>query len=705
MEYLESLGEPEASHAIAKLKFWSNCENFRRLLWKHSSMNAEYSANTNDFEAVEIFSAEASGKLKKEAFQIYSKSGQITQQLPPHLLNSMERYIATLLSTESTCMDDDYKCFLKAQAIIRVEIDSYFTNFLHSKSYFKWTSESEKAKIAQRGDLPGSAIQAGLGDRIQQMDATCHQSNIFKLLSRELRSCAFKLSADKAAQEIEQPLFVNTNGILSDDLDKLTATGKDIESEYDIDSIAPGEFFTSTSKLSQLKEEINGVLGQIDFIDLLLIRSAQKSPEPHLLTEIHILEQTKEILRQEIGVLTQQKAKFESHEQQEAIMPGQCTVSIETIIQECEDQTAKAITYYMIDISRNDGKVGWSVKRRYSDFHLLHLKLRKNFPFITEFDLPNKTLGIWPRMKSDHQSRSKALEKYLQRLIDTHEICQSEELRNMLSSNFSSLRRPKIMRFHDKTQAKLERGFAKTISQITPKLKTARIGRRTSMMPNILKRVGKKDLDNNDYDDKSDDEQLNEEKALEQKFITSSDDEISWSGESSENEDDNVEVKLEVIVADTDQNSFSTNDIVLKAIIGLMLEVFDFKEHSQYLRVNAASMVLSKCCGRDLESLSKELMARAVDDDTLIKLVELYSMEFGKSVNREPAAVASTRIELRYKVGCFANLFSDLLSIETSQAGIVRLFEFFQNEVLIQNLIFRLLDFTLATVLESTSDE
>jgi PX domain len=183
------------------------------------------------------------------------------------------------------------------------------------------------------------------------------------------------------------------------------------EVEDDAESIAPGELLATTSKLSHINEQLSTLLAQIDAVDLLLWHLAN-NPR----TEVHnlILEQTKESLRQDIGELTRKKAKYESHEQREAIVPGQCTISIEAE-HESHEIGEKPITFYTIVILRNETKVSWTVSRRYSDFDSLHLKLKKLFPVVQDFELPGKTLGgLWPRAKSDQAGRAKALEKYLQ---------------------------------------------------------------------------------------------------------------------------------------------------------------------------------------------------------------------------------------------------------------------------------------------------
>jgi hypothetical protein len=95
---------------------------------------------------------------------------------------------------------------------------------------------------------------------------------------------------------------------------------KYLDDEEDVDMVLPpGELLSTTSKLVRIKDEISTVLAELDAVNLLswnLIRNPR--------TEMHglILEQTKKGLHDEITELYRKKAKHESHEHREAIIPG-----------------------------------------------------------------------------------------------------------------------------------------------------------------------------------------------------------------------------------------------------------------------------------------------------------------------------------------------------------------------------------------------
>lgn len=91
---------------------------------------------------------------------------------------------------------------------------------------------------------------------------------------------------------------------------------------------------------------------------------------------------------------------------------------------------------YVIEIQQVgfDGNYasGWIVARRYSEFFGLHQTLKATYPSVKMIDFPAK----WPLLKlqkSFVEARRINLERYLKRLLEHPDICQSEALRIFLS--------------------------------------------------------------------------------------------------------------------------------------------------------------------------------------------------------------------------------------------------------------------------------
>ena len=72
------------------------------------------------------------------------------------------------------------------------------------------------------------------------------------------------------------------------------------------------------------------------------------------------------------------------------------------------------------------------MRRRYSDFYSLHRLLRDLYPFVNDYEFPGKRL--W-RGKTEEfrEMRMKALEKYLQRVVDSTLLSTCDEVRSFLS--------------------------------------------------------------------------------------------------------------------------------------------------------------------------------------------------------------------------------------------------------------------------------
>lgn len=301
--------------------------------------------------------------------------------------------------------------------------------------------------------------------------------------------------------------------------------------------------------------------------------------------QCHLLEETKILLAQEIGDLTKQKAKLESQEQRDALMPGQCFVSIPEIVEQ-EDSFKKIITFYVIKVEQRELNTGWTVKRRYSDFDALHQKLKETFVIVNDFDLPGKTLGLnWSKNKSDLKiARLKALEKYLQvissneRLVENRDIGKSEHVRNFLASTYKPARKNKFRtplelgnEITTRTQQKL-----KSLSQISQKKAKEPLSKMMSFLDkkNILK-------SQNEF---SDDE--GETKILPLspvRNLLSSDESLDMSQPGSDpdhSEDEETHLYTK---------TFSSS--LLHSLIQLTRQLFDFKEPHTWLQENTGGIV------------------------------------------------------------------------------------------------------------------
>ena len=131
---------------------------------------------------------------------------------------------------------------------------------------------------------------------------------------------------------------------------------------------------------------------------------------------LKILIKSRDSLRRELRALSFQKAQYESQESENQLVPGRTSVCISgtTVGKAGEKQTFQL---YLVEVHRIglEGHFlsGWIVTRRYSEFALLHAKLKEQFVSVRSLDLPGKKL-VTSYTESFVEQRRVGLEQYLQ---------------------------------------------------------------------------------------------------------------------------------------------------------------------------------------------------------------------------------------------------------------------------------------------------
>jgi hypothetical protein len=432
--FLDFLEKKHDGKSLTMLRFWAATEKYKRLVWRIGVGLLNEPSNLYNEEKVEEFTSATHSRLQKEVAKIYETfiTNQTLLKLSPQVLDAYQRYIQPLTTPDSKYYADDYLCVFKTQKRLQEELEQVFEGFLHSNSFFQWSSETQKSKIIQ--DIPllnqSDAFIVGDEDWVDVFE----ESALMNSLEDALFDACGRVTGIRQKPERDQfgsteaLSFLNSIITLEDividrevskdelDYDQSSPTKDD----DDGDMHAPGELVTHSSKLAQINQSMDRVLHQIDCLNLLSRKvNRSKSDTDHLyIMQSHIIEEAKDYLGQEIGDLSKQKAKLESQEQREALMPGQCFVTIQELDDAEEEGVGKKVTFYLITVvEQRKLTSGWTVKRRYSDFDALHQKLREEFEMVNDFELPSKTLGlgILSRSKAEMKAiRLKALEKYLQ---------------------------------------------------------------------------------------------------------------------------------------------------------------------------------------------------------------------------------------------------------------------------------------------------
>ena len=184
--------------------------------------------------------------------------------------------------------------------------------------------------------------------------------------------------------------------------------------------------------------------------------------------------------------------------------------------------------------------------------------------------------------------------------------------------------------------------------------------------------------------------------------LSSDEEALSWSGSSTSDLNDRVQDFSGEPSHQQEELEMNADSPALSSIVNVILECFEFKEHSTFLKRNLASMLLSRQLGGDAEQVLKEGLKNILRDDALEQFMIWLSENDSRSLNAwlytkdDVKSAKQSRIELRNKLVCFYNIFSDFVGFDATNTGLFRLFEMIQNETLNKHLLYTLFDAFLA---------
>ncbi|KAJ3304517.1 Intermediate filament protein [Kappamyces sp. JEL0829] len=696
LEYLEA--KTDFDKSMNMLRFCLAAENYRKMVWRVNTGVLEepkspVSSNGASIENLSDFPPDMHIRFQKEVQKIHAEflASPSKLGLSHEISESFKRYMQGL-EKRAKFKNDDYLCVMKAQKQFLLQLDEFFNEFIHSDSYFRWVRDLQRIRVL----FPdGMQTHLSFEDNLEVFE----ESALMNTIENELLESCMKLTGQQQRQKRNQPPreFEDIDDE-SDQVGSAIITLEDVniegspsvgttaaplpsvpsptsKEEEDEDEIhAPGELFNNTTKLASTQHEMDRIQGEIDRVNLLLWKLKPKETaslqDPLFIMQKHILEQTKDSLAQEMGDLAKQKAKYESQQQREALIPGQCTISIQELLPDPElaPSLTRAITYFLIQIDQKHLNSGWTVKRRYTDFDQLHRKLRETFPIVDDFDFPGKGSVLWSRARSELKGgRVKALEKYLQMLVDNKDLSNSPNVRNFLSSNYKPEDQPLFANSHGLklTQAKL----AETLTRFGVK----KNGPVMAFLDGKKKAYSEDNLvrDSHEYD--SDD-------------MGSSD--YAFSDEQNHERDlDNPKITVDSPLC----HSFSK----------ILLQLFDFRVQHPWLKENAAMILLDQFMGSKGEPdvLIQQWNQHFISEDNLVRFLKRYKESLlHPSLLKETVTLHPTSLRIDTKIktqAAFTSVFSKKLGLETTTRNLVFLVEMMQNETLNRHVLFTQLDASL----------
>ncbi|RKP25802.1 sorting nexin C terminal-domain-containing protein, partial [Syncephalis pseudoplumigaleata] len=455
----------------------------------------------------------------------------------------------------------------------------------------------------------------------------------------------------------------------------------DVESHHlsfqdNVHHAPPGDLLLST-KIAQIIQELDRKQQQSTIVTTLMSR-AELLDKPN---ELRILKKSLSALQREIQLLTYQKQQYERQAEENGSSSVTHSVdlsSLPTPNPSPGPNPPTAHTLYLIEVQQmapdgaNDS--GWVVSRRYREFSALHQQLKRRFAVVRNYDFPRKhQLPIIPALWSltgsrrtqpwpPHvETRRIALEKYLQNITQHIEVCLSYELRQFLPSL-----RPRLP---------VPRG-----GPLSPGTKRQSMG-----FLNPIQRTIADGLDDIlggplmlDF--------ISQQLGLQVADLTASEPHTTRGGAGGG--------ALDIHQYLHESGSF------IDPLCDLVIETFELKEKSNWLRKQAISILLRNVLGGTIERRIKDSLEALLSPGQLVQHLNTVlhtfwpaNQPFTPPAPRSDARKFETQQQASQKWHFFVpNLVGSVVGQRNARRGATRLFNLIQNPYLNENLVCFILD-------------
>ena len=293
---------------------------------------------------------------------------------------------------------------------------------------------SADADEAQRMEAIQAAVTDILASENQQSSSLSRSRQPSERSSIRIADDAVPTDAHK-----RRAMFVD----VEDSTDVLDEQGNDAEglSEGTFQMPAPGDLQLS-SEIARLTDKISHIQSQDVILDT-LIRKAELTGDAQ---ELRLLRRSKSALERELRQLTFQKTQYEQQESANKLVPGKTKATI--VNSAVGEEDGKSVVRYLIEVQQlghnGEHTSGWVVARRYSEFLLMHQRLRERYTTVKNLDFPGKRL-VTTLSSSLVDTRRVALEKYLQ-VSSQHIIVRIQPIKHTaleLIGDTNGLREPR----------------------------------------------------------------------------------------------------------------------------------------------------------------------------------------------------------------------------------------------------------------------
>jgi len=329
---------------------------------------------------------------------------------------------------------------------------------------------------------------------------------------------------------------------------------------------------------------------------------------------------------------------------------------------------SKSYAVYIVHVCRttSDGSKNWTVVRRYSDFHDLHMQLREKYPSLTWLSLPSKkTFG---NMDQEFiEKRKDALEDYIQPLLDTVLLSENLGLFELVAGFLE--------------QGEYFKGksvFSRKVDHIVNPMKTS---------INNVSRVVKEKADHVS------------------KGFDHIGDSFKSSMKSNEKSGDN---NLNTGKLSDAFDSQVTGNIPLRILLLLMDEVFDLKHRNQWLRrriVVILRQIIKATFGDRINRKIVDYVDFATNSQQIAEYLKTFRDSYWPngvlaedSPGREPDVRRRMRMVTKAKmIGSIPDDLRRFLGQEATREGVSRVFDMFQHVNLNKRLFYVMFEAFLET--------
>lgn len=485
-------------------------------------------------------------------------------------------------------------------------------------------------------------------------------ADIFNRPKPSLAALGLVNTASRIGVFTDNDLFPDEEKFLEDEyVDNDDSKSKHTDDD-EIHEAAPGDLGLAEA-ITVLNNDIERLVAQESVVDTL----TRKAELTNNIAELRILNKSKSSLQREVRRKELQRQQYIVQESDNSLY-GRSSISIKSIVVGKEED-GREFALYVVEVQRQGGDqmlaaAAWAIPRRYSEFHDLHQRLRRRYPSTRGLEFPRRRV-VMKLQKQFLQNRRLALERYLQQLLQMPDVCRSRELRSFLSqSTITSQQDPSK-----------ESNAQDIVSRIYNSV--------TEGMDDFLGNVPV----------------LDQLSVAGQNLISAATSQLGM------NQGDILPLDPgPVAEAEAELAAFEDKELepFVKPICDVFLETFELNRGNNWLRGRAVIVVLHQLLGGTIERKVREIVTGFVQEDSLIKYIEMVKEIMwpggGKMREAKPRTTAEKKNSKTEAAAMLATLIPDLagnvVGRANAQAAARRITATMNNARLTQHLVFTILD-------------